>query len=94
MFCAWVDGKTTEKKKEILKLVRKFRVKKAKMMNGSVSGQIFQPVENSSGAFLTYLTSHPIRSRLIAEKKNKQKIFMRIATTLTMTPVGSIGKIH
>ena len=69
MFCAWVDGKTTEKKKEILKLVRKFRVKKAKMMNGSVSGQIFQPVENSSGAFLTYLTSHPTRSRLIAVKK-------------------------
>ena len=55
---------------EILKLVRKFRVKKAKMLNGSVSGQIFQPVENSSGAFLTYLKSHPTRSRLIAEKRN------------------------
>ena len=53
---------------EILKLVRKFRVKKAKMLNGSVSGQIFQPVENSSGAFLTYLKSHLTRSRLIAEK--------------------------
>ena len=52
-------------KKKILKLVRKFRVKKAKMLNGSVSGQIFQPVENSSGAFLTYLTSHPTRSPLI-----------------------------
>ena len=81
--------KQLKKKKEILKLVRKFRVKKAKMMNGSVSGQIFQPVENSSGAFLTYLTSHPTRSRLIAEKKTyKQTIFMRIATTLTMTPAG------
>ena len=56
---------------EILKLVRKFRVKKAKMLNGSVSGQIFQPVENSSGAFLTYLKSHPTRSRLIAEKKKR-----------------------
>ena len=57
-------------KKKILKLGHKFRVKKAKMLNGSVSGQIFQPVENSSGAFLTYLTSHPTRSPLIAEKKN------------------------
>ena len=62
--------------KKILKLVRKFRVKKAKMLNGSVFGQIFQPVENSSGAFLTYLTSHPTRSRLIAEKKiNKRYLW-------------------
>ena len=64
------------------------------MLNGSVFGQIFPPVENSSGAFLTYLTSHPTRSRLIAQQKTyKQTIFMKIATTLTMTPAGrTIGK--
>ena len=38
---------------KILKLVCKFQVKRAKILNGSVSGQIFQPVENSSSAFLT-----------------------------------------
>ena len=74
VFCAWVDGKTSEKK--IITLVRKFRVKKAKMLNGSVSGQIFQPAENSSGAFLTYLTSHPTRSRLIAEKKTCKQMVL------------------
>ena len=52
MFCTWVDGKTTEIIK-ILKLVREFRVKIAKMLKGSVSGQIFQPAENSSGSFLS-----------------------------------------
>ena len=52
MFCARVDGKTTEIIK-ILKLVREFRVKRAKMLKGSVSGQIFQPAENSSGSFLS-----------------------------------------
>ena len=45
------------------------------MLNGSVSGQIFQPVENSSGAFLTYLKSRLTRSRLTAEKTFKQTIF-------------------
>ena len=65
-----------QREKKILKLVRKFRVKKAKMLNGSVSGQIFQPVENSSGSFLTYLTSHPTRSRLIAEKKHINKRYL------------------
>ena len=70
--------------------------RKAVAVRGKIKpGQIFQPAENSSGAFFTYLTSHPTRSRLIAEKKTtyKQTIFMRIATTLTMTPAGrTIGK--
>ena len=69
--------------------------RKAVAMRGKIKqDQIFQPAENSSGAFFTYLTSHPTRSRLIAEKKTyKQTLFMRIATTLTMTPAGrTIGK--
>ena len=44
--------------------------RKAVAMRGKIKqGQIFQPAENSSVAFFTYLTSHPTRSRLIAEKK-------------------------
>ena len=44
-------------KKKILKLVRKFRVKKAKMLNGSVSGQIFQPVKNFN---VSYVSPYPL----------------------------------
>ena len=40
-----------------------------------MSRQIFQPVENSSGAFLTYPKSHPTRSRLTGEKKLTNDIY-------------------